>query len=158
MPLVDLPAEELLSFQGRTPRPANFDAFWKEGLAYAQAMEAEVKLRPVKPEVPGISCFDLTFMGVGGAQIYAKYIRAHQGYARFILYMKGRVQWTAGQARSSGFPWIQTLQSLLAASDAVCLCRLRCDGHGLPGTGGTLSGRGRRARHHTQWSFYPGTG
>lgn len=118
MPLVDLPAEELLSFQGRTPRPANFDAFWKEGLAYAQAMEAEVKLRPVKPEVPGISCFDLTFMGVGGAQIYAKYIRAQQGQPdRPVLLV------FHGYRRSSP-SWLHLMRYVCAGYDVMAMdCR-----------------------------------
>lgn len=78
MPLIDLSAKELLSFQGRTPRPADFDAFWEEGLACLEAMEDAPGLQPVELGVPGVSCFDLTFTGVGGARVYAKYVKARQ--------------------------------------------------------------------------------
>ncbi len=65
MPLIDLSAKELLSFQGRTPRPADFDAFWEEGIACVEAMVDAPRLQPVELGVPGVSCFDLTFTGVG---------------------------------------------------------------------------------------------
>ena len=43
-----------------------------------EAMEDAPGLQPVELGVPGVSCFDLTFTGVGGARVYAKYVKARQ--------------------------------------------------------------------------------
>lgn len=76
MPTIDLCGEELRSFQGRTPRPADFDAFWEEGLACMEAIAEEPQTEPAKIEIPGVSCCHLYYTGVGNARIYAKYLRA----------------------------------------------------------------------------------
>lgn len=76
MPLVDLPLEQLRSYGGRNPRPTDFDAYWAKALAELDATDPEPELVPnevIAP--PGVECFDLWFTGVGGARIYAKYLR-----------------------------------------------------------------------------------
>ena len=76
MPLVDLPLEQLRNYAGRNPRPADFDAYWDAALAELAATDPKVELVP-NPilSAPGVECFDLWFTGVGGARIYAKYLR-----------------------------------------------------------------------------------
>lgn len=76
MPLTDLPLTELQQFTGRNPRPADFDAYWDEALAELDATPPTSVLKPVE----GFSsrhaeAFDLWFTGVGGARIYAQYLR-----------------------------------------------------------------------------------
>ena len=39
MPLVDMPLEQLLTYQGRNPRPADFDEFWDDALAEMRALD-----------------------------------------------------------------------------------------------------------------------
>lgn len=76
MPQIDLPLEQLRSYGGRNPRPADFDAFWANALAELDATDPSPELVPnaaISP--PGVDCFDLWFTGVGGARIYAKYLR-----------------------------------------------------------------------------------
>src|SRR6185312_6546501 len=76
MPLIDLPLAELRKYSGRNPRPADFDAYWDSALRELDATDPKPDLRP-NPTVSarGIECFDLWFTGVGGARVYAKYLR-----------------------------------------------------------------------------------
>jgi len=76
MPLIDKPLPELHQYQGRNPRPADFDAFWDESLTTMRALDAAVELRPAPFQAAKIAeCFDLFFTGVGGSRIHAKYLR-----------------------------------------------------------------------------------
>ncbi len=74
MPLVDLPLAELRTYTGRNPRPADFDAFWDQGLAEMRAVDPAVELVPAF-RAPNAECFDLWFTGVGGSRVHAKYLR-----------------------------------------------------------------------------------
>src|SRR5512135_1501103 len=76
MPLIfDLPFEQLASYQGRTPRPQDFDAFWEKGLAEMRATDPQVELVPAEFKPAGAECFHLYFTGVGGARVHAKLLR-----------------------------------------------------------------------------------
>lgn len=76
MPLVDLPLEQLRNYAGRNPRPADFDAYWDEALRELAATDPRPELAPSGViSAPGVECFDLWFTGVGGARVYAKYLR-----------------------------------------------------------------------------------
>ena len=75
MPLVDMPLEKLLQYEGRNPRPDDFDAYWDRALAEMHATDPEVELIPHPITAPFAECFDLYFTGVGGARVYAKYLR-----------------------------------------------------------------------------------
>jgi cephalosporin-C deacetylase len=67
--------EQLLRYEGRNPRPADFDPFWDAALAEMHALDSQVELIPHAIDAPFAECFDLYFTGVGGARVYAKYIR-----------------------------------------------------------------------------------
>jgi cephalosporin-C deacetylase len=76
MPLqFDMPLQELRDYQGTNPRPADFDAFWDRSLAEMEALDPEVDLKPADFETSFADCFHLTFSGVGGARLNAKYLR-----------------------------------------------------------------------------------
>jgi len=76
MPLIDKPLPELYAYQGRNPRPADFDAYWDEALRELDATDPQPELIPSTAIAPQNSeVFDLWFNGVGGARIYAKYLR-----------------------------------------------------------------------------------
>lgn len=76
MPLIDLPLSELLTYTGRNPRPADFDAYWATALRELDATDPRAELRPASTIAPQhTEAFDLSFTGVGGARIYAKYLR-----------------------------------------------------------------------------------
>jgi cephalosporin-C deacetylase len=76
MPLMfDLPLEKLKTYQGTNPRPADFDAFWEEGVAEMRALDPQVELTPAEFQTDFAECFHLTFTGVGGARVHAKFLR-----------------------------------------------------------------------------------
>jgi len=75
MPLVDMPLEQLEGYQGRNPRPADFEEYWSRALAEMNAVDPQLELVPSQFQVPGAECFDLYFTGVRGARIHAKYLR-----------------------------------------------------------------------------------
>jgi len=75
MPIFDLSLEELWTYQGRNPRPADHDAYWEAALAEMRAVDPRVELRPHAIDAPFAECFELYFTGVGGARVHAKYAR-----------------------------------------------------------------------------------
>jgi cephalosporin-C deacetylase len=75
MPVFEMPLAELKTYQGRNPRPADFDEYWDGALAEMRALDAKVELVPSEFTAAAAECFDLYFTGVGGARIHAKYLR-----------------------------------------------------------------------------------
>ncbi len=76
MPLIDLPLDQLRHYAGRNSRPQDFDTYWTDSLAELEATDPCPEFVPSDTLVaPGVECFDLWFKGVGGARIYAKYLR-----------------------------------------------------------------------------------
>lgn len=78
MPIIDMPLEQLKTYEGTNPRPADFDEYWERALAEMHAVDAQVELVPSRFQVPTAECFDLYFTGVKGARIHAKYVRPKQ--------------------------------------------------------------------------------
>lgn len=76
MPLVDKPLHELREYYGISPKPGNFDEYWAAALAEVEATDPEPELKPT-PELNtrNSEAFELWFTGVGGARIFAKYLR-----------------------------------------------------------------------------------
>ncbi|MBQ2677025.1 MAG: alpha/beta fold hydrolase [Clostridia bacterium] len=75
MNTIDNQIEQLLKYQGSTPKPDDFDEYWARALKELDATAPEVQLKPAKFQVDCADCFDLYFTGVGGSRIYAKYLR-----------------------------------------------------------------------------------
>ena len=75
MPIVDMPLEQLRTYQGCNPCPDDFDAFWDKSLSEMQSTNPKVELLPYRISASFAECFHLYFTGVGGARIYAKYLR-----------------------------------------------------------------------------------
>lgn len=76
MPLTfDLPLEQLHSYQGRNPRPDDFEAFWDNSLAEMHTVDANVELVKADFQAPFADCFHMFFTAVGGARIHAKLLR-----------------------------------------------------------------------------------
>lgn len=75
MPLVDLPQDQLFEYQGRNPRPADFEAFWDDALRELEASNPRAELVPHPISAPFAECFDLFFDGVDGARQHAKFAR-----------------------------------------------------------------------------------
>jgi cephalosporin-C deacetylase len=75
MPLIDMPLIELERYQGRNPRPEDFDRYWKRALAEMRDVDPQVELQPHALPATIAECFHLYFTGVGGARLHAKYLR-----------------------------------------------------------------------------------
>lgn len=76
MPAVDKPLHELREYRGISPLPADFDAYWQTALVELEATDPAPVLERAKTINPrNAEAFDLWFTGVGGARIYAKYVR-----------------------------------------------------------------------------------
>lgn len=75
MPLVDMPLEQLKTYEGTNPRPADLDEYWERALAEMRAVDPQVELVSSSFQVPHAECFDLYFTGVKGARIHVMYVR-----------------------------------------------------------------------------------
>ncbi len=76
MPCLDKPLHELREYRGISPLPGDFDSYWKNALAELDATDPNPVLEPSDDIHPrNAEAFDLWFTGVGGARIYAKYLR-----------------------------------------------------------------------------------
>ncbi len=76
MPLTfDLPIEQLETYQGKNPRPYDFDTFWDKSLAEMRSIDSQVELIPSEFQVSSAECFHLYFTGIGGARVHAKLLR-----------------------------------------------------------------------------------
>jgi cephalosporin-C deacetylase len=79
MPLTfDLPIEELHTYQGRNPRPQDFDTFWEKSLSEMHGIDGRVELIPAEFQASNAECFHLYFTGTGGARLHAKLLRPVQ--------------------------------------------------------------------------------
>jgi len=100
MPVFEMALEDLKSYQGRNPRPANFDEYWDKGLAEMRSLDAQVELRPHALTADFAECFELYFTGVGGARVHAKYLRPkgaaepHPAVVMFHGYSGSSGDWT----------------------------------------------------------------
>jgi cephalosporin-C deacetylase len=76
MPLTfDLPLEQLRTYQGTNPKPADFDAYWERALEDLAAVDPQLELVPAPFQADACECFDLFFTGVGGARVHAKLLQ-----------------------------------------------------------------------------------
>lgn len=80
--LADMQIGELLKYQGRSPKPADFDAFWDRSLTELDALDFQCEWVPAAFQTPEAECFDLYFTGMGGARIHAKFARPREAARR----------------------------------------------------------------------------
>ena len=72
---VDLPEPELWAYRSSLVDPADFDAFWQEGLATSRACEGPVEVLPVGTPLRTLETADVTFPGYRGDPVRAWYRR-----------------------------------------------------------------------------------
>lgn len=101
MGVFDLSVPELKQYQGINPKPADFEEYWERGLREIETIDPLVTLVPAAYQHPTMDCFELTFTGVHGARVFAKYVRPKH-YAgrlpaimRFHGYAGASHDWTA---------------------------------------------------------------
>ncbi len=79
MPVFEMSLEQLRTYRGINPKPDDFDAYWHRGLKELKETDDRVELLPAAFQSASAECFDLFFIGVGGARIHAKYLRPKSG-------------------------------------------------------------------------------
>ncbi len=91
MPCVDMSLEKLKEYQGRNPRPADFDEFWDESLAEMNAIDPKAEFKPYGLFSKIADFYELTFTSTKGARIYAKFAKPKniEGKAPALLRFHG---------------------------------------------------------------------
>ncbi len=106
MPLTfDLPFEQLSSYEGRNPKPADFDAYWTRALAELESLDPRIELVPVDLGAPYAECFHLYFTGVGGARVHAQLLKpsAKVGKGPALLMFHGYSGASGDYSRKLGY-------------------------------------------------------
>ncbi|MBQ2932751.1 MAG: acetylxylan esterase [Clostridia bacterium] len=75
MPLVDMPLEELKKYQGRNPKPADFDKYWDDAIAEMNSIDPNPQFILADVQFKNVECYDLYFTGTKGARVYAKFYK-----------------------------------------------------------------------------------
>jgi len=120
MPLVDMPLLDLEKYAGRNPRPDDFDPYWDAGLAEMHAVDSRVSLVPHPLPLDSVEAFHLTFTGVGGARIYAKYLRPKgKKDCPIVLQFHGYTHHSGDWSEKLGY-----------AAAGFCVAALDCRGQG----------------------------
>ena len=73
MPLLfDMPWEELHTYEGSNPKPADFEDFWDKAIRELDDIDPKTEIIPSSFQTSFADCFDMFFTGTGGARIHAK--------------------------------------------------------------------------------------
>lgn len=73
--MIDMPLEELRTYRGRNPKPADFEEYWGRALAELGELGTKHELVPAAYPAPGVELYHLYFTGAGRARIHAKLLR-----------------------------------------------------------------------------------
>ena len=109
---------ELLLYKGTNPCPEDFDQFWDNGLQALTCIKEDISIEPSGFSMPYVDGYNLWFTGVGGARIYAKYLRRKGAPIsdKALLYFHGY--------RRSSPSWSMLSQYVCAGFDVFALdCR-----------------------------------
>lgn len=119
MPLLDLPLEQLKTYVGRNPKPADFEAYWDRTLAEVRALGTHATRTPVPMSARFADCFDLSFNGLEGASIHAK-----------LVIPRGLTAPAPALVRTHGYTWraADWTDHLLWAAQGYVVLALDCRG------------------------------
>ncbi|MBQ8344736.1 MAG: alpha/beta fold hydrolase [Clostridia bacterium] len=121
MPTIDMSLDRLKEYQGRNPRPADFDEFWDRSLEELAAIDPQPEWTPAAIPSKIADCFELRFRSTKGAVIFAKVVvpKEHEAKMPALLHFHG----LSGQSDS--------FRSMLAyASQGFCVASMDCRGQG----------------------------
>ncbi len=121
MPELDFPLEKLMTYTGINPCPEDIDDFWDSSLKELNNHDFNVKLEKAEFQTDFAECFDLTFTGLGGAVVYAKYLRPlhEKGSHPAILEFHGY--------KGNSGDWSEKLKYVAAG---FCVASMDCRGQG----------------------------
>lgn len=143
MPVTEQEIRRLGDYVGATPAPADFDAFWSKRMAEADRVPLDFAVTPSEiPPFHTCEYLDLWFRGMGGAQLYAKYVKPRAARpVPLVLQFHGY----PGASRS----WLE--QSSFAGMGCALLA-MDCPGQG------ERPGLGRVRGHHRHRPYRGGAG
>ncbi len=121
MPILDMPLEQLKTYTGSSPCPADIDEYWDTALDEMQRVAHQAKFIANDFPARQAECYDLYFTGTKNAKIHAKFVKPKnlEEKAPAVLFFHG----LSGSAES----WI----SLLAyAAQGYCAAAMDCRGQG----------------------------
>lgn len=122
MPILDKPLPELQQYRGTHPKPAGFDEYWQRAVLELDATPPSPVLEPTPDfHCRAAECFDLWFQGVGGARIYAKFLRPRGVFAPMPAILEFH-----GYSASSG-EWSAKLKYV---AEGFAVAALDCRGQG----------------------------
>lgn len=76
MPLLfDMPLDQLKSYQGKNPKPADHGDYWKSALAEIHNIDPDLEIIDSNFQTPFARCQDLFFTGTMRARIHAKLLK-----------------------------------------------------------------------------------
>ena len=75
MPMIDMPLEQMRTYMGITPCPADFDEYWDEAIAEADSLDYNAEFVEKAFPAKGVKCYDLYFTGTKGARIHAMLVK-----------------------------------------------------------------------------------
>lgn len=121
MPLVDMSLEKLYEYQGKNPRPADFDEFWDRSLAEMNAIDPEATFTPHPLASKIADCFELRFRSTKNATVFAKFARPKtvEGKIPAVLLFHG--------LSGSSDDWSSLVRYV---SQGCCVAYLDCRGQG----------------------------
>lgn len=116
-----MPLADLYNYQGKSPRPIDFDLYWQRGLSELEKQPLDYQLveSDFKSEIA--DCYHLYFTGLGGAKVHAKYVQpkpnraSGQGLVMFHGYHVDCGDW---------------LDKLAYAAEGITVIALDCRGQG----------------------------
>ena len=130
----------LKDYLGSTPKPVDFEIFWKERMEEADAVPLEYTICQAK-EVPSFAqtqFLDLWFKGMNGADIYGKFLRPKSVGTRTL---STAISWLSGSfpqlGRAGKFSW--------HGNGTSC--------HGLSGAGRAWNGCRRIPWNDSGWPY-----
>ena len=118
---MDMPLEELKKYQGKNPKPSDFEEYWDRALKELGQQSLNYELVEADFQTPFADCYHLTFTGVGDAKVYAKFIKPKKHIATGQA-----VAMFHGYSVDSG-DW---LDKLAFAAQGITVLALDCRGQG----------------------------
>ena len=120
MAVVDMPLEELKLYQGKNPRPADFDQYWDKALAEMNSVNPNPQITKADFKCSFADCFDMYFTSVNNAKVYAKLLKPkNKTKCPAILCFHGYT--------GASSPWIDYLAY---AAQGFVVAALDCRGQG----------------------------
>ena len=75
MAQLDMSLNKLQEYIGTNPCPDDFDEYWSDALSELDTFPWNINMTLSEFQAPFAQCYDVYFTGVGGARVYAKYLK-----------------------------------------------------------------------------------